>query len=147
MLRSKLPIDKYEQSISFLIRRHEVLADEVNSRLTVLDIGCGLGILACILAKKDCQVYGIDIDEDSLKVAKRLSKMLGAEKRCVFQKAESNTLPFETSTFDYVILSWALHDIKMENRELLLSECIRVLKPCGRLLILDPESQLNFRQV
>jgi len=147
LLRSKLPIDKYEQSISFLIRRHEVLADEVNSRLTVLDIGCGLGILACILAKKDCQVYGIDIDEDSLKVAKRLSKMLGAEKRCVFQKAESNTLPFETSTFDYVILSWALHDIKMENRELLLSECIRVLKPCGRLLILDPESQLNFRQV
>jgi ubiquinone/menaquinone biosynthesis C-methylase UbiE len=147
LLRSKLPIDKYEQSMSFLIRRHEILADEVNSRSTVLDIGCGLGILACILAKKYCQVYGIDIDGDSLKVAKRLSKMLSVEKRCVFQKAESNTLPFETSTFDYVILSWTLHDIKMENRELLLSECIRVLKPCGRLLILDPESQLNFRQV
>jgi hypothetical protein len=29
LLRSKLPIDKYEQSMSFLIRRHEILADEV----------------------------------------------------------------------------------------------------------------------
>ncbi|RLG20365.1 hypothetical protein DRN74_05680 [Candidatus Micrarchaeota archaeon] len=146
-LRSKLPIDKYEQSVSFLVRRHEALADEVDSESTVLDIGCGLGILACILAKKGCRVYGIDIDADSLSVAKRLSKMLRVEKLCIFQKVESNTLPFETSTFHYVILSWTLHDIKMENHELLLSECIRVLKPEGRLLILDPESQLNFLQV
>ncbi len=49
--------------------------------------------------------------------------------------------------FDYVVLSWTLHDIKIEDRELLLSECTRILKPNGSLLILDPESQLNFHQV
>lgn len=52
LLRSKLPIDKYEQSLSFLIKRHEVLANEVRSRSTVLDIGCGYGVLVCLLAKK-----------------------------------------------------------------------------------------------
>ncbi|MEM2897620.1 MAG: class I SAM-dependent methyltransferase [Candidatus Bathyarchaeia archaeon] len=99
------------------------------------------------LGEKGCRVYGVDIEEDNLRVARRLSKMLNVEKQCTFQKAESNTLPFETSKFDYIILNWTLHDIKMENRELLLSECIRTLKPKGILLILDPKSQLNFHQV
>jgi len=147
LLRSKLPIDRYEQSLDFLVKRHEILAKEIKSRSTVLDIGCGLGLLACLLVKKNCRVYGIDIEEDNLRVARRLSKMLDVEKRCTFQKAESNTLSFSTSTFDYVVLSWILHDIKMENREPLLSECIRVLKPNGKLLVLDPESQLDFDQI
>jgi ubiquinone/menaquinone biosynthesis C-methylase UbiE len=147
LLRSKLPIDRYVQSLDFLVKRHEVLAKEIKPRSTVLDIGCGLGLLACVLAKKDCHVHGIDIGEDNLKVAKRLSEMLNVEKLCAFQKAESNTLPFSTSTFEHVVLSWTLHDIQMENREPLLLECTRVLKPNGKLLILDPESQLDFNQI
>jgi ubiquinone/menaquinone biosynthesis C-methylase UbiE len=147
LLRSKLPVDRYVQSLDFLVNRHEVLAKEINSRSTLLDVGCGLGLLACLLAKKNCQVHGIDIEEDNLRVARRLSKILDIEKLCAFQKAESNTLPFNTSIFDYVVLSWTLHDIKLENREPLLSECIRVLKPNGKLLVLDPETQLNFNQI
>lgn len=147
LLRSKLPINRYKQSLDFLIQRHEILANEIKSGSTVLDVGCGLGLLACLLAKKNCRVHGIDVEEDNLRVAKRLSKMLDVEKLCTFQKAESNTLSFNTSTFDCVVLSWTLHDIKMENREPLLSEYTRVLKPNGRLLILDPESQLDFNQI
>jgi ubiquinone/menaquinone biosynthesis C-methylase UbiE len=147
LLRSKLPIDGYKRSLDFLLKRHEVLAEEIKPRSTVLDVGCGLGILACLLAKKKCRVYGIDTEEDNLRVARRLSKMLNVEKLCVFQEAKSNTLSFDTSTLDYVVLSWTLHDIRPEDREHLLSQCVRVLKPCGKLLILDPESQLNFGQI
>jgi len=147
LLRGNLSIDRYERSLDFLVNRHAVLAEEIKSRSTVLDIGCGLGLLACLLAEKNCRVYGIDIEEDNLRVARRLSIMLDIEKRCTFQRTKSNTLSFSTSTFDYVILSWTLHDIKLENREPLLSECIRVLKPDGKLLVLDPESQLNFDQL
>jgi len=147
LLRSGLPIDKCMQSLDFLVNRHEVLAKEIEARSTVLDIGCGLGILSCLLAKKKCKVYGIDIEEDNLKVARRLSKILNVDDSCIFRKAESNTLPFSTSTFNYVVLSWTLHDIKQVDREPLLSECIRVLKPDCELLILDPESQLNFDQL
>ena len=112
-----------------------------------MDVGCGLGLLVCLLAKKNCQAYGIDIEEDNLRVASRLSKMLDIERLCTFQKVESNTLSFNDSTFDYVVLSWTLHDIKQEDREPLLSECMRVLKSSGKLLILDPESQLSFDQI
>jgi ubiquinone/menaquinone biosynthesis C-methylase UbiE len=147
LLRSKLPIDRYTQSLDFLVKRHEVLAKEIKSRSTVLDIGCGLGLLACVLAKKNCHVHGIDVEEDNLKVAGRLSKMLNVEKLCAFQKAESNNLPFNASTFEYAVLSWTLHDIQKEKREPLLLECTRVLKPNGRLFVLDPESQLDFNQI
>lgn len=147
LLRSKLPINRCQESLDFLVKRHEFLAKEIESKSTILDIGCGLGILACLLAKKNCRVYGIDIEEDNLKVAERLSEMLNVGELCTFQKIESNVLPFDTYTFDYVILSWTLHDIKLGDREPLLSECVRVLKPHGKLLILDPESQLNFNQL
>ena len=148
LLRSKLPIDGYKQSLDFLLKRHEVLAKKIKPASTVLDVGCGLGLLACFLAKKDCRVYGIDTEEDNLRVAARLSRLLNVEKLCFFREAESNNaLSFDTSTFDYVVLSWTLHDVRQENREPLLLECIRILKPCGRLFILDPESQLDFEQI
>jgi ubiquinone/menaquinone biosynthesis C-methylase UbiE len=147
LLRSKLTIDEYEQSLDFLLQRHEALAEDIVPRSTVLDVGCGLGLLVVLLAKKKCRAYGIDTEEDNLRVARRLSKMLNVEEYCVFQEAKSNTLAFETSTFDCVVLSWTLHDIKPEDREPLLSQCVRVLKAGGKLLILDPESQLNFSQI
>jgi ubiquinone/menaquinone biosynthesis C-methylase UbiE len=147
LLRSKLPIKRCQESLDFLVKRHEFLAKEIKSKSTVLDVGCGLGVLACLLAKKSCRVYGIDIEEDNIEVAERLSEMLNVGGLCTFQKTEPSALSFDEHTFDYVILSWTLHDIKLEDREALLSECVRVLKSHGRLLILDPESQLNFNQL
>jgi ubiquinone/menaquinone biosynthesis C-methylase UbiE len=97
--------------------------------------------------RKICRVYGIDIEEQNIRVAKRLSEILNVREYCTFQKTESNTLPFNLATFDHVVLSWTLHDIKFEDREPLLSECVRVLKQNGKLLILDPESQLDFDQL
>ena len=146
LLRSKLPIGEYRQSLDFLLERHEVLAKKIKPRSTVLDVGCGVGLLVCLLAKKKCRAYGIDTEQDNLRVATRLSRLLNVEKLCTFQEARSNTLSFDTS-FDYVVLSWTLHDIKREDREPLLSQCIQILKPRGKLFILDPESQLNFAEV
>ena len=145
--RSRLSIDEFRQSLDFLVKRHEVVEKEIARGAVVLDVGCGFGLLACLLAKKNCRVYGTDVEEQNIRVATRLSEMLNVGKYCTFQKAESNTLPFNPATFDYVVLSWTLHDIKMEEHESLLSECTRVLKKNGKLLVLDPESQLDFLQL
>lgn len=142
-----MPINRCQQSLDFLLKRHEALEKEMEPRSTVLDIGCGLGILACLLAKKNCLVYGTDIEEHNVRVATRLSEMLNVSEYCTLQKAKSDILPFDPATFDYVVMSWMLHDIKVEDREPLLSECIRVLKQDGKLLILDPESQLDFQSI
>ncbi|HML04015.1 MAG TPA: class I SAM-dependent methyltransferase [Candidatus Bathyarchaeia archaeon] len=145
--RSELPIDEFRRSLDFLVKRHEALGKEIKSRTIVLDIGCGLGLLACSLAKKKCQVFGTDTEEQNIRVAKRLSEMLNVSKYCTFQNAESTTLSFSPATFDYVVLSWTLHDIKLDDHEPLLSECLRVLKKDGQLLVLDQASQLDFDQL
>ena len=91
--RSKLPIDNCKQSLDFLVNRHEILAKEIKSKSTVLDIGCGLGILACLLARKNCRVYGIDIDEDNLKVARSLSGILNVAELCTFKNLNLTLCP------------------------------------------------------
>jgi len=134
-------------SLVFLSKRHELLAKEIEPNSVVLDVGCGVGLLTSILALKRCRVHGADILEDNLRIAQRLSRMLNVDELCTFHKVEANRLPFNAESFDFVTISWTLHDIKEEEQPILLSECLRVLKLKGKLLILDPETRLDFKQV
>ena len=50
---------------------------------------------------------------------------------------EFKKLPFEDKSFDRIIIMAVLHHISVENRELLYKECMRILKPGGRLVVSD----------
>jgi SAM-dependent methyltransferase len=50
---------------------------------------------------------------------------------------EFKKLPFEDKSFDRVVIMAVLHHISVENREVLYKECIRILKPGGRLVVSD----------
>jgi ubiquinone/menaquinone biosynthesis C-methylase UbiE len=110
----------------------------------VLDVACGPGAFVLAIAPRVSFVTGIDLTPEMLRQARQFQ----AEKQivnAVFACADADHIPFPDASFDLVSCQHAFHHIT--KPELVLMEMIRVMKPEGRLLILDPlapESDSKF---
>lgn len=104
----------------------------------VLDVGCGTGTLA-IAAKRRVgptgKVYGIDASPEMIaRAGKKAGKTgLGID----FRNASIEALPFQDAQFDVVLSTLMLHHLPRQVRENGLREIRRVLKPGGRVLVVD----------
>jgi ubiquinone/menaquinone biosynthesis C-methylase UbiE len=112
----------------------------------VLDLGCGLGATLSIVAKAvpSGRAVGLDLwrsqdqSGNSLETAWRNLDIEGVRERCEIRTGDMRAVPFPDSTFDLVVSSLAIHNIKGHAERLkAIDEAIRVLKPGGRLLIAD----------
>lgn len=101
------------------------IIQEIGQNKTVLDIGCGAGILTNALANVGHRVFGIDLSSSSLEVAKKYD----ATKTVSYQIANAYSLPYPDQTFDVVCAMDVLEHV--EEPQLLISEASRVLKPGG----------------
>ena len=102
--------------------------------LEVADLGCGEGYLTVETARWAKHVTAVDRSTGVLARAKALA----ARKKCsniTWKKGELEKLPIESDTMDVALLSQALHHAADPAQAL--GEAARVLKPGGRLLILD----------
>lgn len=104
--------------------------------LTILDVGCGDGILSLGLLDKTGarRVIGVDIvdvDRNELKsVAKKNGlSVIPNEDRLTFHTSTPESIPLETSSVD-VVVSWSVFE-HVENLSILWSEIRRVLRPGG----------------
>lgn len=102
---------------------------------TVLDVGCGQGIAALLLAREGHRAVGVDRDPDVIEWAQRhLRREAGPTRaRISFQCAEAGDLPFPDEHFDNVLLGRVLEG--QVNPGPILDEALRVLKPGGRVVI------------
>lgn len=100
----------------------------------ILDVPCGTGELPRWLLPHvpEARIVGIDGSEAMLQVARQ---KWTKEPRVSFQHALADTLPFGDQTFDWVLCCSSLHYFRQPER--ILAEFARVLKPTGRLLLLD----------
>lgn len=106
------------------------LGDET---LDVLDVGCGTGVIALLLAELGHNVTGMDFSEGMLGRAREKSSDLNLPVEFRFGDAENP--PFEDETFDAITnrhLLWTL-----PNPEKAIAEWRRVLRPGGRVVIID----------
>jgi ubiquinone/menaquinone biosynthesis C-methylase UbiE len=105
---------------------------------SVLDVGCGTGSLA-ILAKERVgpagRVSGIDASPEMISRARKRAGKAGAE--VTFENAVVEALPFPNASFDAVLSTVMMHHLPDDARHQCLSEIRRVLKPGGRLIIVD----------
>ncbi len=104
-----------------------------NTRNNILDVGTGTGFLAIMLAELGNNVKGVDISEGMMCVAKKKAKEKGLPVHFSYGDAENLDEP--DNTYDLVInrhLLWTL-----PHPEEAISEWIRVLKPGGKLIIID----------
>ena len=115
-----------------------VLALAVGERgsLAVLDIGCGTGFLSLELAVRGHRVTGIDFAPEMLALAKAKAAESGAAIR--FEEADAEQLPFAAGSFDLVITRHVLWTLP--HPEAALDEWIRVLRPGGRVAVIDGQS-------
>jgi|TARA_B100000768_G_scaffold66475_1_gene63913 demethylmenaquinone methyltransferase/2-methoxy-6-polyprenyl-1,4-benzoquinol methylase len=102
----------------------------------ILDVATGTADLAIAMMKiKPFNVVGIDISNGMLEVGRKKIKQQDLEKTIQLQQADSEDLPFEDATFDAVTVSFGARNF--ENLQKGLSEMARVLKPGGKIYILE----------
>lgn len=87
------------------IRRLRKFVDLTDKR--VLEIGCGEGRLTWQYAKDARSVVAVDLDHDSLRVAK-VDRPSGLENQIDLACSDSEYLPFSKEKFDIAILAWSL---------------------------------------
>lgn len=101
---------------------------DINSNDRICDIACGCGEQSIKMAKKDCNVYGVDRDGKGIKIAKALS-----ENKCNFIIGDAEKLPLKSGIFDKVVSVCALEHFR--NDEKAIEEMNRILKPGGVLVL------------
>src|SRR5262245_9773740 len=103
----------------------------------VLEVGSGSGGPAVYLAAaRGCRVTGIDINEHGVRNGEQLAAARGLAERVTFRVADaSQRLPFAPDAFDAVLSNDAL--CHLSNRQDVLGEWQRVLRPGGRVLFTD----------
>lgn len=113
--------------------RVEYIAESVREPVDkILDIGCGYGWTLAALQDKARELWGIDTDENALQKARR------SYPRVHYLHQTAAGLPFEEETFDVVILSEVIEHVGDENKQSVIDEAWRVLKPRGLLIFTAP---------
>jgi demethylmenaquinone methyltransferase/2-methoxy-6-polyprenyl-1,4-benzoquinol methylase len=100
-----------------------------------LDVCCGTGDVAFALAASGATVTGFDFSEPMLAVARNRARSVAPGASPVFQQGDALNLPFADASFDVVTISYGLRNLADFDRGV--RELARVLRPGGRLLVLD----------
>ena len=101
----------------------------------VLDIGCGTGAFAARMldARPQARVWGLDLSDGMLRQCRQRLQAAGGRLQLV--QADSQRLPFADNSFDAVTCAHSFHHYP--RQDLVAAEMHRVLRPGGRLLIVD----------
>lgn len=112
----------------------------------ILDLGCGRGAVLMLAAQHltTGRAVGVDLwrrgdqSGNSAEATRRNALAEGVADRVEVHTADMRALPFADESFDVVVSSLAIHNIsRRAGREQAVGEAVRVLRPGGRLLIVD----------
>lgn len=129
------------------LRNETIRQAAIPEGAAVLDVGCGTGtltLLAKVKAGDSGKVSGIDASPQMIAVARQKAQQ---QKREVdFQTGLIEALAFADGTFDVVLSSLMFHHLPPDLKQRGLAEIYRVLKPGGRLLIVDMQRPVGLLQ-
>jgi arsenite methyltransferase len=112
----------------------------------ILDLGCGRGAVLLLAAQHltTGRAVGVDLwrsrdqSGNAAEATRRNAVAEGVADRVELHTADMTALPFADNSFDVVVSSLAIHNIRgRAGREKAIGEAVRVLRPGGRLVIAD----------
>jgi len=134
------------------LKDRDKLLDEIpwQGYETVLDVGCGNGILLLGAAKRFTTGKGIGIDiwtegsgDNRPEAFQENAKIEGVADRVSLQNEDARQLPYENGTFDIIISGLTMHHMKTETNKTM-REMARVLKTGGWMAIYDEPSTVFY---
>jgi len=138
---SKVTLDDLQPVDEFHIRGNIATKELIElsgftSDMHILDVGCGVGGSTRRLSHETgCCVTGIDLSDQYIETAERLTQLLNMQERVRFHAASALAMPFEDNTFDGV---WSIQmGMNVEDKLSWLKEVYRVLKPGGRAVLYE----------
>jgi len=138
---SKVTLDDLQPVDEFHIRGNIATKELIElsgftSDMHILDVGCGVGGSTRRLSHETgCCVTGIDLSDQYIETAERLTQLLNMQERVRFHAASALAMPFEYNTFDGV---WSIQmGMNVEDKLSWLKEVYRVLKPGGRAVLYE----------
>ena len=137
---------RFYDAVSWLLsfgrasRVRRTIADlaNVEEGQSVLDVGCGTGTLALELrdrAGAGGEVYGVDASPEMIAVARRKAAKRDADVQ--FEVGLIERLPYADARFDRALCTLVMHHLDEHLQQQGLREIARVLKPGGRVLVVD----------
>ncbi len=112
----------------------------------ILDIACGTGDFSLAIARRmhaDSRITGLDLSEGMLAVMREKVAREGLQDRISCEQGDSEAMRFADGSVDCAAIAFGIRNF--EHREAALREVLRVLRPGGRLVILElsvPENRL-----
>jgi len=112
---------------------------------TVVDVGCGTGLLSLAFAEHAARVWAVDSSPAMIEYLRVKASSAGLQ-NVETVVASAVSLPLVDEVADVVVSNYCLHELPNAGKERALAEAMRVLKPGGRLVIGDMMFSLNPMQ-
>ncbi len=133
LFKQLIPIYDPVASLLFPVRNAITKLFDGKESQKVIDIACGTGTQAILIARKGHLVTGVDISPDMINRARKK----GSSIKVSFEINDASNIRYPDSTFDSAIISFALHDMPHTMRQKVVKEMERIVKPNGMLIFAD----------
>jgi ubiquinone/menaquinone biosynthesis C-methylase UbiE len=131
-----------------LYKPEEMLSGYIESGMTVLDVGCGMGFFSLPIAGMvgtTGKVICIDLQEKMIDGLKKRAVKAGVSDRIDARICKTDKLDLEdmSGRVDFVLACALMHEVP--DKERLLNEIFRVMKKGGRILISEPSGHVGSK--
>ena len=132
--------DSYDSNFTALTKGvnlevREWILDKIGNSKSILEVGCGTGILASQMALKGNDVTAIDINFQMINYAMQNYPSDLKEGSLLYQTGSFSNLPVEANSQDLVVSTFMLSELRPFEQQIFLRNAWKVLKPHGSLLI------------
>ena len=121
----------------------KILGGYIESGQTVLDVGCGSGTFTIAMAKmvgETGKVIAVDVQDEMLQIVRKKAAKERLESRIITHKSKPDRIGISDKV-DFALAFYMVHEVP--DVEAFLKEIATLLKPNGRLLIVEPKLHVS----